>query len=195
MAIPHLTRPIVQLRTGVRRFSLRQSRRPDRTAAGRPQDELGSLASDFDAMAQISAITIRSRKSCCAMSRMNCARRWRGCGLQLAWPSVAQCERTPSVRQIDKEVEKLDALIGQILRFSRVESRAPLAAQNRRHAGTCGEIAADAQLEAGAGSIGAPAHAGAHDNSRGPGTLRVRSRNRAKCHRHAPRGSAIELAR
>src|SRR5260221_8228858 len=98
--------------------------------------------------------------------------------------------------QIDKEVEKLDALIGQILRFSRVESRAPLAAQNVDMQELVEEIAADAQLEARAGTKSVHLRTQARMTIKGDREL-LRSaienivRNAI---RHAPRGSAIELA-
>lgn len=145
----HLTRPIVQLRKGVREFAAGNLE----ARIGQPlvarTDELGSLASDFDAMAQTLRDQIRSKEELLRdvshELRSPLARLRIAAGLAKRGGDAGEPR---AFEQIDKEVEKLDALIGQILRFSRVESRLPLSEQIVDIQELAEEIAADAQLEA-----------------------------------------------
>jgi two-component system, OmpR family, sensor kinase len=147
----HLTRPIVQLRTGVREFAGGNLDARIGPPLAARKDELGSLASDFDAMAQNLRDHIRSKEELLRdvshELRSPLARLRIAAGLAKRGSKIGEPQ---AFDQIDKEVEKLDALIGQILRFSRVESRPPIGVQTVDIHELAEEIAADAQLEAAA---------------------------------------------
>jgi two-component system sensor histidine kinase CpxA len=146
-----LTRPVVALRSGVRALaagSLRTRMSPGLT---RRKDELGFLARDFNHMADELREMIVAREALLRdvshelrspLSRLRVA-----AGLARQGGPAAN---GPQFERIDREVERLDAMIAQILRFSRLGSGPAPAVEPVDLGALLDEIADDARIEAAA---------------------------------------------
>ena len=112
----HLSAPIRRIQAGAR--ALAGENLSIRVSAGLEdrKDEVAVLARDFDTMADQSAGEPRARspRNCCATSLMSCARPLPACG----WPSAWRASRPPmsplQLDRLEREVERLDAMIGQV---------------------------------------------------------------------------------
>lgn len=145
----HLTRPLVALRAGVRRLAggALETRMPPALTGRR--DELGFLARDFNHMADELREMIATREALLRdvshelrspLSRLRVA-----AGLARQGGPVAN---GPQFERIDREVERLDAMIGQILRFSRLGGGPGPSHGPVDLAALVEEIADDARIEA-----------------------------------------------
>jgi two-component system, OmpR family, sensor kinase len=166
--------------------------------AGR-HDEFGALGSDFDRMAdQLQTLLLAQRRLLHDVShelRSPLAR------LQLA---TGLLRRSPeglalALQRIDREVERLDALVDEVLTLARLESGAPL--QDVREVDVMGllaSVAEDARFEAGACGLDLQFRAAASDRALmmpANGELLLRAfenvvRNALK---YSPPGGCVEL--
>jgi two-component system sensor histidine kinase CpxA len=145
----YLTRPVVRLRAGVRSIAAGGlDTRMDADIARR-RDELGGLARDFDQMAADLRALIASKEGLLRdishELRSPLARLRVAAGLARKGAPKASAE---AFERIDREVERLDALIGQILRFSRLEGGPQPAREVFDLNLLLQDAAADAEIEA-----------------------------------------------
>jgi two-component system OmpR family sensor kinase len=145
-----LTGPIRRLQTGVRALAAGdlESRTDARVAAR--ADELGVLARDVDHMAGRLRELIAARE---AILR-DVSHELRAPLARLRATADLARHRDPAVRddtfvRIDKEVSRLDALIGQILRFSRLEAGPDLAMTLIDLTDLVADVVEDARVEGG----------------------------------------------
>jgi two-component system sensor histidine kinase CpxA len=146
----YLTRPVSRLREGVRVFAVGnlETRMPG-NLRGRA-DELGALARDFDAMAENLRALIASKEQ--LLRDVSHELRSPLARLRVA-TSLARRGSDPARQfaRIDCEIKRLDAMLGQLLRFSRVVS-APHRGFEELPLGTLvEECVADAAVEAAVG--------------------------------------------
>ncbi len=145
----HLTRPLEAVRLATRRLTNGDlETRVGRPVAGR-RDEIGQLARDFDAMAErLQALVVAQRRLLGDVShelRSPLAR------LRVAAELLRQGagdDASAAVGRIEREVARLDELVGQLLTLSRIEAgaeveRAPVDLKEMVE-----EVGADAALEA-----------------------------------------------
>jgi two-component system sensor histidine kinase CpxA len=142
-----LTQPIARLREGVRSFAAGnlETNMPANLRAR--ADELGALARDFDAMAKNLRTLISSREE--LLRDVSHELRSPLARLRVA-ASLARrgLEQDHQFDRIDCEIKRLDATLGQLLRFSRVAS-APTAAFEELPLGMLvEECVGDAEVEA-----------------------------------------------
>jgi two-component system sensor histidine kinase CpxA len=119
----YLTAPLVRLRTATHRLASGDLKARFGTRRGGRQDELTELGKDFDLMAErIEAIMAAQRRLLSDIShelRSPLAR------INLAVGLIRQRQRTqsdPELERIELEAKRLDTLIGQLLRLTRMES-------------------------------------------------------------------------
>jgi two-component system sensor histidine kinase CpxA len=116
-----LTRPVLRLREGVRAIAagdLDVRMGPDLAAR---KDELGGLARDFDSMADDLRAHIASKEE--LLRDISHELRSPLARLRLASGLARdRARRDGALDRIDREVERIDQMIGQILRFSRLGS-------------------------------------------------------------------------
>ena len=119
-------RPIGELQRFVREFASGQTdaRVPQQIAARR--DELGSLAADFNRMAEQIARLLASRSR--LMSELSHELRSPLARLQAALALAAHHGSIGAgeLRRIDDEVRRIDRVIGDLLKFSRLDAAAPI---------------------------------------------------------------------
>jgi two-component system sensor histidine kinase CpxA len=144
-----LTRPILRLRTGVRAVAsgdLEVRLGSDIVAR---RDELGGLARDFDQMTSDLRALIASKEELLRdishelrspLSRLRLAS-----GLARRG---ARGAREEPFERIDREVERLDAMIGQILKFSKLGAGPAAAHEAFDFADLIEEVVEDARIEA-----------------------------------------------
>lgn len=143
-----LTRPILRLREGVRAVAAGdlEVRLGPEIAARR--DELGGLARDFEQMtADLQALIASKEELLRDIShelRSPLARLRLAAGLARRGPRTNE----EAFERIDREVERLDAMIGQILRFSRLGAGLALAQEPIDLAELLEETVEDARIEA-----------------------------------------------
>jgi len=142
-----LTRPVLRLREGVRAIAagdLDVRMGPDLAAR---RDELGGLARDFDSMADDLRAHIASKEE--LLRDISHELRSPLARLRLA-SGLARKPATSAgaLDRIDREVERLDAMIGQILRFSRLGSGPAPAGEPIELADLVEECVEDAGIEA-----------------------------------------------
>jgi two-component system sensor histidine kinase CpxA len=144
-----LAKPVERLRTGVRAIAGGAIETPmSPTISGR-RDEVGGLARDIDQMTARLRAMIESKEHLLRdishelrspLARLRVATR-------LLRQDGATGNRT-ALERIDREVERLDGLIGQILEYSRVQASPPLNLENLDLLALLEDTAEDAQLEA-----------------------------------------------
>ena len=146
----YLTRPIGRLRQAAQRLAAGDLKARTGARLGRLTDEIGSLARDFDAMAErIEALVTSQRRLFGDIShelRSPLAR------LRVAL-ELAQRKAGPEAQlhlaRIERESERLDELVGQLLALSRLESTASLGAtQWLDVAALTQQVATDVDFEA-----------------------------------------------
>lgn len=148
--VRYLTTPISGLRTATRRFAEGDfAVRVGPSLQGR-RDELGDLGHDFDQMAErIEALMAAQRRLLADVShelRSPLARLSVALGLAQGGD---EAETQDALDRIAIETARLNAMIGQLLTLSRLESGVPLGERNDVDlARLVREVAADAQYEA-----------------------------------------------
>ena len=148
--VRHLTTPIFQLRSATKRLAAGDLSARVESQLGHRRDELGILGRDFDQMAERLEDLVAAQNRLIAdishelrspLARVNVA-------VELV-RNVAGAEAEEDLDRIALETERLNAMIGQLLTISRLESGDPLT-QNApiNLAGLLENIAADADFEA-----------------------------------------------
>ncbi len=146
----YLTSPVTKLRAATQEFaSGNLSARVGPTLGGR-RDELASLASDFDQMAEKIESLINSQRRLLGdishelrspLARLNVA-------LELA-RQRAGADATSALERIQREAENLNEMIGQLLALTRLESGAEIQNKDRFDlTRLVRDIAEDAEFEA-----------------------------------------------
>ena len=143
-----LTRPIMELQLAVRGLASGQvdARVPGRIA--RRADELGALATDFNAMAERLATLLEYRQR--LLRDVSHELRSPLTRLQAATVLSAHREGVSALdrERIDREIRRMDVLIGDILRYSRLDDTASMTRRLVRTEDLLREIAQDAEVEA-----------------------------------------------
>jgi two-component system sensor histidine kinase CpxA len=144
----YVARPVTRLQASARAIAAGNLDARVGAAFGRRRDELGVLARDFDQMAERVRALIAARDVLLRdvshelrspLARLRVA-------LGLARRPQADTER--ELDRIEREAERLDALIGEILQLSRLSSPEPLLATTEFDLGALlEEVVADASLE------------------------------------------------
>jgi len=146
----YLTRPVLHLRTAARRLSEGDLSARASEAMERRRDEIGDLVRDFNqmagrieglVMAQRQLITDISHELRSPLARLNVAlglARQRGGG-----------DTDPNLDRIEREAERLNEMIGQLLALARLDDRtSPPGSDEVELPAVLQEIAADAEFEA-----------------------------------------------
>jgi len=143
-----LTHPIHRLQARVRAIAEGEFDGRRDQALARRRDELGVLARDLDDMAERLRALIAARE---AMLR-DVSHELRAPLARLrALADLARVRGgSPPLARIDREIDRIDALIGQILRFARLQAEPDLAIEPLDLAVLVEDAAADARLEAAA---------------------------------------------
>jgi signal transduction histidine kinase len=144
----YLTAPVVRLRAAARRLAAGEL--SVRIAARRRHDEIGDLARDFDYMAErVEALVAAQQRLLRDIShelRSPLARLSVALGLARR---AASPEAEVNLDRIERETERLNTLIGQLLMLSRLESGADVLTQVPISLNQLvQEVAADAEFEA-----------------------------------------------
>ena len=146
-----LTRPIEQLRTGVRTIAAGDIQTRLAPALLRRRDELGSLARDFGRMIESLEGMMASKEE--LLRDVSHELRSPLTRLRLA-ASLAKQEASAGSESefdtIEREVERIDRMVGEILRYSRLSDHGPpIGSQAVDLAELLEEIVEDAHIEAG----------------------------------------------
>jgi two-component system sensor histidine kinase CpxA len=146
----YLTAPIRRLRAAARQLATGDLSVRVAAGRGRRRDEIGDLGRDFDYMAErVEALVSAQRRLLRDIShelRSPLARLSVALGLARR---VAETEASPALDRMEREAERLNDLIGQLLTLTRLESgadsreRVPVPLVELVH-----EVAADAEYEA-----------------------------------------------
>ncbi|MEZ5533625.1 MAG: ATP-binding protein [Steroidobacteraceae bacterium] len=148
-----LTRPIMELQLAVRGLASGhvEARVPARIAAR--SDELGALATDFNAMAGRLEHLLEQRQR--LLRDVSHELRSPLTRLQAAIVLSAHRNELATVdrERIEREIRRMDALIGDILRYSRLDDTASLVRRLVRLDDLLREIAEDARVEAAARDV------------------------------------------
>lgn len=125
LLVRYLTTPVLRLSEAVRQFSDGDLGMRVRPSMGRRKDEIAELANDFDRMAERLQELIRSHKQLLndvshelrsPLARLQVA-------LGLARQSASR-EDNPELDRIEREAERLNEMIGQLLSLARLDSGA-----------------------------------------------------------------------
>jgi len=163
-----LSRPVALLQTSARALAAGNLNARVGEEITRRKDELGVLARDFDQMAERVRSLLASKETLLRyvshelrspLARLRVA-------LMLARREGADSAR--EMERIERETERLDLLIGQILRLSRLSTDDPsLVPQQIELSHLVSEVVEDARMEAGANDKGVAWQTGAHANVMG----------------------------
>jgi len=145
----YLTRPITRLRTAAQKIAAGDLKA--RAGAKSVQlDEVGELVQDFDLMAERLEILIGAQQR--LISDVSHELRSPLTRLKLALDlarSDSAIEHSPALDRIEREAERLSALVGMLLTLSRLESGDSAPASTMVHIpDLLAEIAADVEIEA-----------------------------------------------
>jgi two-component system sensor histidine kinase CpxA len=144
-----LARPVVRLRSDVRTIAAGKIDERMSPTIARRSDEVGGLARDIDLMTSHLRSLIESKEE--LLRDISHELRSPLARLRIA-TSLLRGEWTGADTQafdrIDREVQRLDALIGQILQFSRIQANPDLSFAQVDLAEIVDETVADARLEA-----------------------------------------------
>ncbi len=146
----YLTAPVLRLRAAARRLAAGELSVRVAAGRGRRRDEIGDLARDFDYMAErVEALVSAQQRLLRDIShelRSPLARLSVALGLARRAASV---EAEVNLDRIERETERLNNLIGQLLTLSRLESGSGAPEQTAISlAQLVQEVAADAEFEA-----------------------------------------------
>jgi two-component system sensor histidine kinase CpxA len=145
----HLTGPIQRLQGGARAMAAGDLASPIGADLTARRDELGTLARDFDHMAGRMRELIAARDAVLRdVSHELRAPLARLRAVSELMRLRAKGADDPMFDRIEGEVERLDELIGQILRFSRLQTAPPLDLQEVDLVGLLEAAVEDARLEA-----------------------------------------------
>lgn len=141
-------RPIGELQVAVRELALGHTEaRVPATITGR-RDELGALAADFNSMADKLAALLASRQQ--LMGELSHELRSPLARLQaaLALAEHRQTIGTTERERIEQEVQRMNLLIGDLLRFSRLDAAAEIVRRLVRLDTLLAELIRDEEIEA-----------------------------------------------
>ncbi|MCS7080516.1 MAG: ATP-binding protein [Chloracidobacterium sp.] len=196
----YLTRPIGRLRRTAQRLAAGDLAARTGAKLGRLTDEIGGLARDFDAMAErIESLVTAQRRLFGDIShelRSPLARL--RVALELAQRKAGE-EARPYLERIERDAERLDELVGQLLALARLESEATLAESKMLDvAALTQEVATDADFEARAAGRTVTcriASEAAHQRILGDEELLRRALENVMRNavRHTPEGSSVEV--
>lgn len=188
-------RPIGELQSAVRELASGhlEARVPARIT--RRHDELGALASDFNSMADQIANLLSSRQQ--LMAELSHELRSPLARLQAALALAAHREQLgPAERErIEQEMRRLDLVIGDLLRFSRLGTAAAIQRRLLRLDQLIAELVSDEEIEAAAHACTLKVDA-AHDLTvvGDPELLRSGLENILRnAIRYAPAGSTVDI--
>lgn len=145
----HLVRPLSRLRSDVRTVAGGEIQAPMSPWITRRRDEVGGLGRDIDQMTAHLRELIRSKED--LLRDISHELRSPLARLRIATSLVREAPRARNAeafRRIDREVERLDELIGQILMFSRVHDGLAPEFENVDLTRLVEETVGDARLEA-----------------------------------------------
>lgn len=149
-----LTRPILQLREGVRAVAAGDLAVRLGPGIAARRDELGGLARDFGQMTSDLQALIASKEELLRdishELRSPLARLRLAAGLARRGPRTNE----EAFERIDREVERLDSMIGQILRFSRLGAGLAVALEPLDLTELLEETVEDARIEADSKAVG-----------------------------------------
>ncbi|PYY13361.1 MAG: two-component sensor histidine kinase [Acidobacteria bacterium] len=145
----YVTRPITRLRTAAQKIAAGDLKA--RAGTGSMQlDEVGQLVQDFDLMAERLQVLIGAQQR--LISDVSHELRSPLTRLKLALDlarSDSGIEHSPALDRIEREAERLSALVGMLLTLSRLESGDSVPASTMVHIpDLLAEIAADVEIEA-----------------------------------------------
>lgn len=148
-----LTRPLMELQLAVRGLaSGRVDARVPTRIAGRA-DEIGALATDFNAMADRLANLLEYRQRLLR----DVSHELRSPLTRLQAATVLSAHRKtvsePDRERIEREIHRMDVLIGDILRYSRLDDAAAMSRRLVRLDELLREIEQDARIEAAGGGV------------------------------------------
>jgi two-component system OmpR family sensor kinase len=188
-------RPLGELQGVVREIASGQigARVPAEIASRR--DEIGALATDFNSMADRLSRLIEGRSQ--LMAELSHELRSPLARLQAALELAAArgAAELPDRARIESEIRRLDAVIGDIMRYSRLDAAAPVTRRLVHLETLLGELLADEEVEARAHGVqlrlgAAPGLSVVGD----PELLRSAVENVLRnAIRHAPAGSTVEI--
>lgn len=145
----YLTRPITRLRTAAQKIAAGDLKARAGTSSVQ-LDEVGQLVQDFDLMAERLEVLIGAQQR--LISDVSHELRSPLTRLKLALDlarSDSAIEHSPAVDRIEREAERLSALVGMLLTLSRMESGDSVPTSTMVHIpDLLAEIAADVEIEA-----------------------------------------------
>lgn len=164
---------------------------------GRQRDEFADLARDYDRMArQLQALLGAQRRLLHDVShelRSPLARLQMAAGLLQQSPQHGEA----ALRRIEREVERLDQLVGEVLTLARLESGAPLGRREEIDVvALLGSVAEDARFEARAGGRElrfASSHASVVLVAHGELLLRAFENAIRNAVKHSPEAACVEV--
>jgi two-component system sensor histidine kinase CpxA len=189
-------RPLGELQGVVRELASGQigARVPAEIASRR--DEIGALATDFNSMADRLSRLIEGRSQ--LMAELSHELRSPLARLQAALELAAARGSTelPERARIESEIRRLDAAIGDIMRYSRLDAAAPVARRLVRLETLLGELIDDEEVEARARGVQLRLNAAQGLSVVGdPQLLRSAVENVLRnAIRHAPAGSTVDVS-
>jgi two-component system sensor histidine kinase CpxA len=120
----YITKPVLTMRSALRRFGEGDLEQRVGAVVGKRRDEIGELARDFDHMAErIETLLSAQRRLLEDIShelRSPLARQ--RVALELA-RQRSSADAIPSLDRVEREAERLDELVGQLLTLTRLESK------------------------------------------------------------------------
>jgi len=143
-------RPIGELQVVVRELALGHTKARVSSTITRRRDELGALAADFNSMADKLAALLASRQQLMGelshelrspLARMQAA---------LALAEHRQSIGTAERERIEREVQRMDLVIGDLLRFSRLDAAAAIVRRLVHLDSLLAELVRDEEIEAAA---------------------------------------------
>ena len=188
-------RPIGELQLAVRELALGHTEARVPSAITRRRDELGALAADFNSMADKLAALLASRQQ--LMGELSHELRSPLARLQaaLALAEHRQSIGTAERERIEQEVRRMNLVIGDLLRFSRLDAAAAIVRRLVRLDSLLAELVRDEEIEASAHPCKLELRATPGLEMIGdPGLLRSGFENIVRnAIRHAPPDSVVEV--
>ena len=145
----YLSRPVALLQTSARALAAGNLETRVGEEITRRKDELGVLARDFDQMAERLRTLLASKETLLRYVSHELRSPLARLRVALSLARREGADRTREFERMERETERLDVLIGQILRFSRLEGDDPsLKPQRVDLTQLLAEVVEDARLEA-----------------------------------------------
>lgn len=188
-------RPIGELQVAVRELALGHTEARVPATITRRRDELGALAADFNSMADKLAALLASRQQ--LMGELSHELRSPLARLQaaLALAEHRQSIGTAERERIEQEVQRMNLVIGDLLRFSRLDAAAAIVRRLVRLDTLLAELVRDEEIEAAAHPCRLALSAGSDLEMIGdPGLLRSGFENIVRnAIRYAPPDSVVDI--